>query len=273
MGTFSATRYSEQFILNLDRSTVAREITNQDYSPVEGARAVELYSASDLSAPDKNADDSVNIQNPGGSSQTMTLDEEKDLTVGIPSVEEFQSQVDMQRTFRGRQAQAGEEALDDHVMGKHTEAGIDISTTATTPDGFEDKVRDCKVALSDNDVPRAGRYMVLSPHYADLLSEAAGDRIQSNRDIEVDGFIGRFQGFDIFESTGVPETGSAPGKQHLTFGHRAAHTLAVQLDGVALVRNSEQGTFHGDILKSLMVYGSKVQLPAAYGDLEADQPS
>jgi hypothetical protein len=115
--------------------------------------------------------------------------------------------------------------------------------------------------------------MVLSPYYADLLAEHAGDRIERNRDIEVDGFIGRYQGFDLFESTGVPETGSAPGKQHLTFGHRAAHTLAVQMEGVALVDNSEQATYHGDVLKSLMVYGSKVQIASAYGDLEADQPS
>jgi len=273
MGDFSATLYEENFIQNLDQRTVGREITNQDFTPIEGARAVKLYAADDLSAPDKNSDNTVNIQDPSGTSETMTLDQEKDLTVGIPSVEEFQSQVDMRRKFRGRQAQAGEEDLDNFVLGKHTEAGVTISTSASTASGFGDKIRDAKVALSDNSVPRSGRYMVVTPTYADLIAEDAGDRIQRNRDIEVDGFIGRYQGFDIFESTGVVETGSSPGKQHLMFGHRAAHTLAVQMDGVALVRNSEQGSYHGDILKSLMVYGSEVILPNALGDLEADVPS
>ncbi|MCS3707190.1 hypothetical protein GGP62_002177 [Salinibacter ruber] len=267
---FDAVRYAEQFVMNLDRRTVGREITNQNYTPIEGARAVKVYSADDLSAQDKNADNSVQIQNPSGGVTTMTLDQEKDLTVGVGSVEEFQSNVDIQRKMRDRQAQAGEEDADDFILGKHTEAGIDLSTTATTADGFGDKVRDAKVALSDNDVPRSGRFMVVTPHYADLIAEDAGDRIERNRDIEVDGFIGRYQGFDIFESTGIVEASS---KQHLLFGHRQAITFAVQMDDVALVPNSEQASYHGDVLKALMVYGAQTFLPNALGDLEADIPA
>lgn len=274
MPTFDATRYASQWLMNLDRRTVAREITNADYGEVAGFRAVQVYQANDLNAPDKNADNTVNIQNPGGSGTLMNLDQERDLTVGIPSVEEFQSQVDMQRKFRDRQAQAGEEDLDDHVLNKYTEANIDLSTTATSNAGdFGDKVREAKVALSDNDVPRGDRFMVVTPHYADLIAEDAGDRIERNTDIEVNGFIGRYQGFDIFESTGVVETGTSPGKQHLLFGHRAAITLAVQLMNVALIPDAEQAQYHGDILKALMVYGSQTFLPDALGDLEADIPS
>lgn len=273
MAEFDATRFSEQFIMNLDRRTVAREITNQDFMPVTDARAVKLFGADDLNAPDKNADNSVNIQNPSGTNQTMTLDQERDLTVGIPSVEEFQSSVDMQRKFRGRQAQAGEEDLDDFVLGKYTEAGEQISTSETSASGFADELRKTKVALSDKNVPRSGRFAVLSPFYADLIAEAAGNQIESNRDIEVEGFIGRYQGFDLFESTGLATSGSSPTKEHQIVGHRAAHTLAVQLDDVALVSNDEQATYHGDVLKALMVYGSQVVLPNAMVDLAADQPA
>jgi len=273
MGDFNATRYASQWLMNLDRRTVGREITNQNYTPITNARAVKVYQASDLSAPDKNTDNSVNIQNPSGSSDTMTLDQERDLTVGIPSVEEFQSTVDMQRKFRDRQAQAGEEDIDDHVLAKYSDAGIELSTSATTASGFGDKVRDAKVALSENDVPRSGRFMVLSPHYADLVAEDAGDRIERNTEIEVEGYIGRYQGFDLFESTGIVETGTSPGKQHLVFGHRQAITLAVQMNDVALVGNADQARFHGDVLKALMVYGSQTFLPDALGDLEADVPS
>lgn len=273
MGAFDATRFSSQFIMELDRATVAREITNQDYTPIENARAVKLFGADDLNAPDKNSDNSVNIQNPSGTNQTMTLDQERDLTVGIPSVEEFQSSVDMQRKFRGRQAQAGEEDLDDHVLGKYGQAGETISTTATSASGFSDKLREAKVALSDKNVPRSGRFAVLSPFYADLVAEHAGDEIDRNRDIEVSGYIGRYQGFDLFESTGLATSGSSPTKEHQIVGHRAAHTLAVQLDDVALVGNDEQARYHGDVLKALMVYGSRVVLPNAMIDLAADQPS
>ena len=273
MPDFNATRYASQWLMNLDRRTVARAITNDDYGTIEGFRAVQVYQANDLAAPDKNADNSVNIQNPGGSGTLMDLDQERDLTVGIPSVEEFQSQVNMQRKFRDRQAQAGEEDLDDFVLGMYDQAGIEVSTSATTVEGFGDKFRQMKVALSDNNVPRSGRFAVMSPFYCDLISEYAGDRIERNTDIEVTGYIGRFQGFDIFETTGIAQTGSSPGKQHLLFGHRAAVTLAVQLMNVALIRDSEQAQFHGDILKALMVYGAQVFLPDALADLEADQPA
>lgn len=273
MPTFDATRYASQWLMNLDRRTVAREITNDDYGTIPGFRAVQVYQANDLAAPDKNADNSVNIQNPGGSGTLMNMDQERDLTVGIPSVEEFQSQVDMQRKFRDRQAQAGEEDLDDHILGLYDAAGIEESTTATTVEGFGGQFRKMKVALSDNNVPRGNRYAVMSPFYCDLISEYAGDRIERNTDIEVSGYIGTYQGFDIFETTGIAETGTSPGKQHLLFGHRAAVTLAVQLMNVALIPDSEQAQFHGDILKALMAYGAQVFLPNALADLEADIPS
>lgn len=270
---FNAVQYSERFLMNLDRRTVAREVTNQDYTPIENANAVKVYQANDLSAQSKNADNTVQIQNPGGSVQTMTLDQEKDLTVGIGSVEEFQSNTDIQTKMRDRQAQALEEDLDDFILGKHTDANINLSTSATSSaSDFADKVREAKVALSDNDVPRGGRFMVLTPHYVDLLTEDAGDRIERNRDIELDGFIGRYQGFDLFESTGVKETGSSSVKQHLIFGHRQAITLAVQMNKVALVPFEEQGNYLGDVLKALAVYGGNTFLPDALGDLEADKP-
>jgi len=272
MPTFDATRYASQWLMNLDRRTVGREVTNQDYGTIEGFRAVQVYQANDLSAPAKNADNSVNIQNPGGSGTLMNLDQERDLTVGIPSVEEFQSQVDMQRKFRDRQAQAGQEDVDDAVLGEYTNAGTQITTSATTASGFGDVVRDAKVALSDNNVPRAERFMVVSPTYADLIAEDAGDRIERNTDIEVDGYIGRYQGFDIFESTALKESGSSPTKQHQLAGHRAAVTLAVQMMNVALIPDSEQAQFHGDILKALMVYGLQTFLPSALVDVSADKP-
>jgi len=274
MPQFNAERYATQFIMNLDRRTVARQITNDDYTPIEGARAVKAFQASDLAAPDKNADNSVNIQNPTSSgSTTITLDQERDLTVGIPSVEEFQSQVNVQQKFRERQAQAGEEDLDDFVLGLYDQAGINLSTTASTADGFKDKVQEAKVALSDNNVPRSQRFMVLTPFYMDLLTEAFSVDIERNRDIEIDGYIGEYQSFSLFETTGVQETGSSPGKQHLLFGHQAAVTLAVQLDSVALVGNDEQARYHGDVLKAMMVYGAQTFLPDALGDLEADVPA
>jgi hypothetical protein len=272
MATFDAALYSARFLNDLDRRTVARAITNDDYTVV-GARTVEIYAASDLTANTKNNDNTVQIQNPGGSSVTLTMDQEKDLTVGIPSVEEFQSQVNMQRKFRDRQSQAAEEDVDDYVLNLYGSATTSIDTTASTASGFGDVVRNAKVALSDLNVPRSMRFMVVSPTYADLIAEDAGDRMRINSEIETEGYIGRYQGFDIFESTGLQTSGSGPVKEHQLFGHRAAITLAIQAENFSLIPDSRQAQFHGDILKGLMVYGAQVVLPNALGVINADQPS
>jgi hypothetical protein len=266
---FQDTVYSSQFLLDLDRRTVARSITNDNYTVV-GARSVEVYAADPLSANDKNADNSVQIQNPSGASTPMAMDQEKDLTVGIPSVEQFQTSVDMQRKFRDRQSQAGAEDVDDFVLAKHTDANITLSTTASTASGFGDVVRNAKVSLSDNNVPRSGRFMVVSPTYADLIAEDAGDRMRINSEIEAEGYIGRYQGFDIYESTGLPTDADS---EFQIFGHREAITLAIQLEEFNLVPNASQAVYHGDVLKGLMVYGANCFLPDALGSLDAALPS
>jgi hypothetical protein len=267
MGDFNATLHSTRFLRNLDRNTVAREITNDDYDVV-GARTVEVHRFADLSAQDANADGSVQIQNPGGSTVSLTMDQEKDLTVGIPSVEEVQSQPDLQQKARERQAQAGEEDLDDFVLGMYGSAGNSVATTATTPEGFvKNGLRKAKVKLSDDNVPRRGRFAVLSPAFMDLVTEYAGDRITRNEEIETEGYIGRYQGFDLFESSAITKSS---GKRKMIAGHRAAITMAVQLNNVALVPNGRQAKFHGDVLKSLMVYGAEVFLPDALCLIDAD---
>jgi hypothetical protein len=277
---FNAVRYAEQFLMNLDQRTIAREITNQNYTPIESADAVKVYQADDLSANTKNADNTVNIQNPSGGVTTMSLDQEKDLTVGIGAVEEFQSNVNIQNKMQERQAQALEEDLDNFVLGKYGDANItvDAQGTATSPSSFGDKVRDAKVALSENDVPRGGRFLAVTPHYADLIAEDAGDRIDRNREIEVDGFIGRYQGFDIFETTGIKQAADIDSSDSddelaLLFGHREAMTLAVQMNQVAVVPFEDQASYHGNVLKALAVYGAQTFLPDALGVMQADVPA
>ena len=266
---FESTVYSGQFLLNLDQRTIANAITNSDYTVV-GARTVEVWAANNLVANDLAVDNSVTVQNPSGPSTPMAMDQEKDLSVLIPTVDEFQSSVDMQSKFRERQVQAGAEDVDDYVFGLYGSATTTLPTTASTATGFDDVVRDAKVALSDLNVPRSSRYMVLSPTYADLVAEAAGDRMRVNTEIETEGYVGRYQGFDIYESTGLFDNST---KQQQIFGHTAATTLARQIESASVVPSAQNAAYHGDLLKMLMVYGAKVFLPDAFGTISADVPA
>ena len=125
---FSATRYASEFLMNLDQRNVARQITNQNYT-VTGARTVNVYDADDLSAQDKNADNTVQIQNPSGGAVPMTLDQEKDLTVGIGSVED--SGTANTATETNRPAEDGGKA---NTATETSTAGEDSVATNTTGD-------------------------------------------------------------------------------------------------------------------------------------------
>jgi len=272
---FEAQAYANEFLLDLDQRTVADAITNDNYTVNENGESVTVYAADPLVANSKNADNSVNAQNPGGSSTVMAMDQEKDLTVVVGTVEEFQSSVDIQDKFQERQLEAADQDIDDFVMGFHTDADAsnEISTTATSASGFDDKIREAKVNLSENDVPRSNRFMVLSPGYADIVAEAAGDRLENGPSnmVEREGYVGRYQGFDIFETSGVKSTSGSPGKRHLMYGHTGAITMARQIQEATLVPSSAQASYHGDVLKFLLVYGAQTFLPNALGVINADQ--
>lgn len=272
---FEAQAYADEFLLDLDQRTVADAITNDNYTVNENGESVTVYAADPLVANSKNADNSVNAQNPSGSSTVMSMDQEKDLTVVVGTVEEFQSSVDIQDKFQERQLEAADQDVDDYVMGFHTDADAsnEISTTATSASGFDDIVREAKVNLGENDVPRSNRFMVLTPGYADIVAEAAGDRLENGPSnmVEREGYVGRYQGFDMFESSGVESSGSSPGKRHLVYGHTAAITMARQIQEATLVPSSDQASYHGDVLKFLLVYGAQTFLPTALGVINADQ--
>jgi hypothetical protein len=246
---------------------VSAGITNDDYIDNRNGRTVTVYGVDDPAAQDKNSDNSVQIQNVSGGAVDLTMDQEKDITIGIGVVDEFQSRPDVRAKFRERQVQIVEEDVDKYVLGLYGQADSNnqLSTSATTASGFDDKIREAKVALSDQNVPRSNRWMVLTPTYADLAAEAAGDRIERNTEIEREGYIGRYQGFDMYETSLVQ---ASSGNDMLMFGHTAAITLAVRPQEFNLVPNAEQASFHGDVLKGLFVYGAQTFIPEALGSIE-----
>jgi hypothetical protein len=272
---FEAQVYAAQLITELDSNLVARQITNDNYIEGQG-RTVQVYSAGDISSSDKNADSTIDWKSTSSSQLALTMDQEKDVSVIVDVVEEFQSNPNVQNKYRERQRRAAEEDIDDFVLQEYQNAGTTLETSATSSAAdFEKKVRQAKVALSDKNVPRANRFLVLTPHYADLLEEAATDRYEASDAGETAraGFIGRYQGFDIYESQRIPETGSSPTKQHMLFGHTEAVTLAVEPEEFHLIPNSQMSTHHGAGLKGLVVFGAKTFLPDALGEISADKPS
>jgi len=116
-----------------------------------------------------------------------------------------------------------------------------------------------RTALTNSETPAAGRFCIVSPEfYAALLQDNRFvDASASGSDAALrNGFVGRAAGFDIFESTTVPEP--TANRWAIIAGHNIATTYASQ---ITEVKAQERELRFGHLVKGLVLYGGKVFRP------------
>ena len=119
---------------------------------------------------------------------------------------------------------------------------------------------DLRTALSRDNVPDSGRWVVVPPEfYAALLQDnrfvdasASADGGQALRN----GFVGRAAGFDVIESNRTPDP--TAGTFAVIAGHPMACTFAMQINKVEALRL--ESAFK-DGVRGLSLYGAKVVRP------------
>ena len=120
-----------------------------------------------------------------------------------------------------------------------------------------------KVKFNKENVPSAGRFVVVPPEFLGLLEK--DERFIKNYDATVlkNGVRGVVAGFDILESNNVPYV-SDGAKYSLMAGTDMAIAYAGQIAKMEAVR--PEASF-SDACKGLYVYGAKVLEPAALAKL------
>jgi N4-gp56 family major capsid protein len=116
-----------------------------------------------------------------------------------------------------------------------------------------------RTTLKNSETPDAGRWVIVSPEfYAALLQDNRFiDASASGSDQALrNGFVGRAAGFDVFESTTVPEP--TANRWAIIAGHNIATTYASQLTEV---KAQERELRFGHLVKGLALYGGKVFRP------------
>lgn len=273
MSLFIPTHYAAQILTELRAKLVGMALTNQNYTGeiTRNGDTVKVYAVGDLAVNDHVRGQKINYQSPSGSEVTMVIDQEKDCSFLIDDVDAFQSAVNVRNAYAAKAIRAQLEVTDTFILNKVADADPNnvITTTASTASGFMTVVRNAKVALSEMNVPKEGRYLVLTPHYANLVSEYMSDKLLEGQTAR-SGWVGRVEGFDVYESNRLPEDAVA-GKVKLMFGHPEAITFANQIVGAEWIPSHPD--YHGGAFKSLHVYGGKVFVPAALGRIEADIPA
>lgn len=146
-------------------------------------------------------------------------------------------------------------------------AATSVGTGATDDDAYEILV-DLNVKLTENNVPRDGRWVVVPPWFHGTLlkdprfvSYGTAENIARLKN----GLVGRAAGLEIKESNNVPVNGLA---YTLIAGHTLAATFAQQIDKVDAFQPHNG---FSDAMKGLHLYGAKVTRPYALASIACTQ--
>lgn len=179
----------------------------------------------------------------------LLIDNEKAFAVKVDDIDVVQAA----SNFDAWVAAAGRALAEDAesaVIAELVDGGTELSTTVpTTGAEARAEVLKLRTAMSAAKVPANGRYLAVSPAYAELLLEGLSDAGFAGSDGELrNGVIGRLSGFTVVESPLMTGTGAIA-------YHSAMVAFVGQIDKIEAVRSANS---FADVVRGLNVYGVKV---------------
>lgn len=265
--------WSAKIFSDFDKATVFGGVVNRDY---EG----EIRNAGDtvrinavgpvtVNSYTKNSTSSITLQDLTGVQTVLNIDQAKYFAFQVDDVDQAQTNPKIMGEAMRKAGVAIAEIIDADVAGLYTDAGSIVTSTACGPTAITEVIGKIGRALSENDVPQNGRWMVIPPWMQDKLVQAqllkwiGLPAASTPAGAASMGYVGSCLGFDFYQSNLLKETtaSGSTGRQHYVMaGTRDAITLASQISKVEAYR--PEGKF-ADAVKGLNLYGMKVVQPKA----------
>lgn len=280
VNNFKPTIWSANILATLQKSLVFASpiITNRNY---EGEVAnfgdrVKINQIGDVTISNYVAGTDIAYQGMSDAAQFLDIDQQKYFAINLDDVDAAQVNVDLMSAYSTQAGYSIADTVDQYLSGLYASAGITTNLgstasplTVTAADstggnvGILELLRRMMVALNKNNVPKIGRWVVLSPDLAGRLAERNVTlyNVRQTQEAADNGYIGNFYGFEIFESNNVADVGTAvTPKQKILAGTNVAITMAQQIAKIEGVRRENQ---FADAVRGLYVYGAKVVRPEA----------
>jgi len=200
-----------------------------------------------------------NLQDAG---QNLTISESKSFSFKIDDVNKFQSNAELLKPATEKATLAIADTIDSFISGLYTDAGLltGLGTEAVPLElnsgNVDTFIIKCGRLLSENNVPAEGRFIILPPWMIEKLTLGKIITSTDNTDIQNNGSIVRFAGFDVKMSNNVAVTSSD--HYRIIAGHNSAIAYAGQASEVEALRL--EGSF-SDAIRGLYLYGAKVINP------------
>lgn len=204
--------------------------------------------------------------------QVLTIDQGKHFNFQLDNLDKAQASVSVMDSAMEEAAWGLADAVDNFcattlgnaILGANTLSAATVGTGAGEADAYEVLVR-LGVVLSNNNVPKSGRWVVVPPWYEGMLMR--DPRFVSfgtgqNRETLTNGRIGKAAGFEIKVSNNVPSS------TDVYAGHKGVFSFAEQLKEMTPYKPPLR---FADAMKGLLVYGAKVTRPTGLAKIVATE--
>jgi len=265
--------WSARLLANLDKATVITLGANTNY---EGeirnvGDRVKIQQPADISISDYPSSGDITYEAPTSTTKTLSVDQDKYYAFTVDDLDAVQANVNLVDTYTQRAAVAIAEDIDNYIGGLYASQGagnVDVDLTASSFDIYSTFV-DAALNLDKNNVPRAGRWAIVTPEvYASLLENDKFIKASDLGDqVVTTGAVGQVAGMDILVSNNL--TASQSGVYKNLYGTSESMTYARQLLGEPEALRLE-GRFE-DAIRGRLAYGAVVVEPDALGTITSTQ--
>ena len=191
----------------------------------------------------------------------LTIDQKKYIAKQLDDVDKAQIKPELAGAISANFGKAYVADVETKAATLYTGAGITdgstSSVTAITSANVISKIGGLAEEMDSNEVPDDNRVAVVNPWLAQKMVLAGVIRDTANSAILSAGYIGQFQGFQVYKSNRISHSGTT---WYAPMFFRANDTMAMaeQLNEIEALRLESK---FGDGLRALMVYGMKVVRP------------
>ena len=258
---FKPTIWSDLVFKSYDKNFVFAALANRDY---EGAISnfgdqVKISEIGDISTSSYTG--TVTYSDVDDASKYLQINQQKYIGITIDDIDNAQTKPKLMSEISRKIGVGFADDVDSHLAGKYTDAGITSGTTgaptAITSANVTSQIRALGTNMSDNKVPNDRRVAVLPPWLVAKIDLAQIIRNTNNPFILNNAYVGRFMGFDIFESQNISHSGTT---WYAPMFFRSNDTLAHAEQIKSMEALKDKDSF-ADYMRGLMVYGSKVVRP------------
>lgn len=262
---FIPTIWSSRLLKHLDMNLVFKSLVNTDY---EGeiknfGDTVRVNQIGNIKVENWAKTQNVVPQDLDSTQAILTIDQARYFAFQVYDADAAQANLNLMDAAMERAAFSLAKDIDTYIAQKYIDAGIEMgdyiveSESDTTTITAYDLITEVAAKLDENNVPDAGRWLVVPPWFHAMLLRSIEYKL-AVEDYKTTGVIPQVAGLKILKSNNIQIDDNDNDYYYLMGGTNMAISFAMQVQTTEAIRSSSN---FADVVRGLVLYGAKVFYP------------